>query len=138
MEIIIAVAAAPPCLSTAFTNSPILPILLVLPQFLPCQFLRFPPAIAGWSLFSAFSSVFWESSFLCGKSRHGTPLSFYRRPLRHRLADRSYHDRMRQLYRQSRSAFEIIISFEACCVKYLLFISFPCSFLMKTIYALCL
>ena len=61
MEIIIAVAAAPPCLSMAFTNSPILPILLVLPQFLPCQFLRFPPAIAGWPLFSAFSSVFWES-----------------------------------------------------------------------------
>ena len=69
MEIIIAVAAAPPCLSTAFTNSPILPILLVLPQFLPCQFLRFPPAIAGWPLFSAFSSVFSESTvFMWEKS----------------------------------------------------------------------
>lgn len=133
MEIIIAVAAAPPCLSTAFTNSPILPILLVLPQFLPCQFLRFPQPSLGGLCSLLFLRYSRNPPFLCGKSRHGTPLSFYRRPLRHRLADRSYHDRMRQLYRQSRSAFEIIIPFEACCVKYLLFISFPCSFLMKTI-----
>ena len=67
MEIIIAVAAVSPCLSIAFTNSPILPILLVLPQFLPCQFLRFPPAIAGWPLFSAFSSGFWESTVFMGE-----------------------------------------------------------------------
>lgn len=69
------------------------------------------PAIAGWPLFSAFSSVFLESTvFMWEKSARDSSI-FYRRPLRHRLADRSYHDRMRQLYRQSRSAFEIIIPF---------------------------
>lgn len=133
MEIIIAVAAVSPCLSIAFTNSPILPILLLLPQFSHASFSGFPQPSLGGLCSLLFLRYSGNPSFLCGKSRHGTPLSFYRRPLRHRLADRSYHDRMRQLYRQSRSAFEIIISFEACCVKYLLFISFPCSFLMKTI-----
>ena len=83
--------------------------------FVLCFFLRYSgnPPFFMWEKSARDSSI-----FLSGR-------------LRHRLADRSYHDRMRQLYRQSRSAFEIIISFEACCVKYLLFISFPCSFLMK-------
>lgn len=76
MEIIIAVAAPPPCLSTAFTNSPILPILLVLPQFLPCQFLRFPQPSLGGLCSLLFLRYSRNPPFLCGKSRHGTPLSF--------------------------------------------------------------
>ena len=67
MEIIIAVAAAPPCLSMAFTNSPILPILLVLPQFLPCQFLRFPQPSLGGLCSLLFLRYSGNPSFYVGK-----------------------------------------------------------------------
>lgn len=142
MEIIIAVAAASPCLSIAFTNSPILPILLVLPQFLPCQFLRFPQPSLGGLCSLLFFGILGIHRFHGGKVGTGLLYLFTGGLCGIGWLIAFIMTVCGSFTDKAGLSLKLQFLFEACWVKYLLFISFPCSFLLKPskarIYTLCL